>query len=80
MDGAQDAPLAEIRDKCLRARAKDRDATHQRIRKARSFKEYTDAEGAWNVIARGTLEAGAAFRAAHRPIVEEMFNLSLIHI
>jgi len=38
LDGAQDAPLAEIRDKCLRARAKDRDATHQRIRNARSLR------------------------------------------
>ena len=74
MDGAEDAPLADIREKCMRARAKDRDAAHERIRKARAFKEFTDGEGAWNVIARGTVEAGAAFRAQHRPIVEEMFK------
>jgi hypothetical protein len=74
LDGAEDAPLADIREKCQKARAKDRDAAHERIRKARAFKDFTDAEGAWNVIARGTAEAGAAFRAVHRPIVEEMFK------
>jgi hypothetical protein len=74
LDGAEDAPLAEVRHKCLRARGKDREQAHARIRAARSFKEFTDAEGAWNVIARGTAEAGAAFRAAHRPIVDELFK------
>ncbi len=74
LDGAEDAPLAKVREKCQRARAKDRDAAHERIRKARSFKEFTDGEGAWNVIARGPVDAGAAFRAAHRPLVDEMFN------
>ena len=72
--GAHDAPLAEVKDKCLRARGKDRDHAYERIRKARSFKEFTDAEGRWNVIAGGPADAAAAFRAAHRPIVDEMFN------
>ena len=58
----------------MRARAKDRDAAHARIHKARSLKEFTDAEGGWNVVVRGPVEAGAAFRAAHRPIVDELFN------
>ena len=58
LDGAEDVPLADIREKCMKARAKDRDAAHERIRKARAFKEFTDTEGAWNVIARGTVEAG----------------------
>jgi hypothetical protein len=66
--------LAEVRDKCLRARGKDREKAHARIRAARSLREFTDAEGAWNVIARGTAEAGVAFRAAHRPIVDELFK------
>ena len=38
------------------------------------MKEFTDAEGGWNLVARGPVEAGAAFRAAHGPIVEEMFK------
>jgi hypothetical protein len=74
LDGAEDAPLAEVRDKCLRARGKDRERAHARIRAARSLREFTDAEGAWNVIARGTADAGVAFRAAHRPIVDELFK------
>ena len=74
LEGAEDAPLADVREQCLRARAKDRDAAHARIRKARSLKEFTDAEGGWNVVVRGPVEAGAAFRAAHRPIVEELFK------
>jgi hypothetical protein len=74
LDGVADAPLADVRERCLRARAKDRDAAYARVRMARSLKEFTDAEGAWNVVARGPVEAGAAFRAAHGPIVEEMFK------
>ena len=74
LDGAEDAPLAEIKERCLRARARDRDAAQARIRKARSLKEFTDSEGGWNVVVRGPVEAGAAFRAAHRPIVDELFN------
>ena len=74
LDGAEGAPLADIREKCQRARAKDRDAAYERIRKARSFKGYTDTEGAWNAVARGPIDAGAEFRAVHGPIVEEMFN------
>ena len=74
LDGAEDAPLGTLLEKCQKARAKDRDAADERIRKNRSFKEFTDTEGAWNVRARGPLDAGAAFRAVHRPIVDEMFN------
>jgi hypothetical protein len=74
LDGAADAPLSDVRRKCLRARGKDRDAAHARIHNARSFKQFTDAEGAWNVIARGTADAGAAFRAQHQRIVDEMFE------
>ena len=72
--GAEDAPLADTRERCVQARAKDRDAAYERIRKNRSFKGYTDTEGAWNAVARGPVDAGAVFRAVHGPIVEEMFN------
>ena len=73
-DGAEDAPLAEVREKCLRARGKDRERRTRGSVSTGRCKEFTDAEGAWNVIARGTAEAGAAFRAAHRPIVDELFK------
>lgn len=74
LDGAADAPLAKVQDKCMQARGKDRDAAYERIRKGRFFKEFTDGEGGWNIVARGTPDAGAAFRAAHGPIVNEMFK------
>ena len=42
----------------------DRDATHRRIHKTRRLRQYTDAEGAWNLTARGTPELGARFNLA----------------
>jgi hypothetical protein len=69
-----DAPLAVVREECLRAKAVDRDAAHARIKKERYAKEFTDGEGAWNFRARGTPEEGAKFLAAHGPIVDEMFK------
>jgi hypothetical protein len=73
LDGA-DAPYAVVRDKCLQAKAVDRDAAHARIRRERYAREFPDQEGAWNFVARGTPEAGAAFRVGFDPIVDEMFK------
>ncbi len=74
LDLDEDTPFSEVQKQCLKARAgDDRDAAHKRIHDERTLREYTDAEGAWNLHARGTLEDGAAFRAAHGPIVDEMF-------
>ena len=73
LDGA-DAPFAVVRDKCLQAKAVDRDAAHARIRRERYAREFPDGEGAWNFVARGTPEAGAAFRVGFDPIVDEMFK------
>jgi len=60
LEGAAKAPLAQVRDDCLRARGKDVDAAYARIHTHRSFKEYVDAEGAWNGMLRGTVDAGLA--------------------
>ena len=68
------APLAAVREACLQAKAVDRDAAHARIRKGRYARAFTDAEGAWNFVARGTPEDGAKFRDAHEPIVDELFK------
>ncbi len=74
LDLDEATPFSEVQKRCLEARAgDDRDAAHKRIHDERTSREYTDAEGAWNLHARGTLEDGAAFRAAHGPIVHEMF-------
>jgi hypothetical protein len=72
--GGADAPYAVVREKCLQAKAVDRDAAHARIKRDRYAREFTDQEGAWNFVARATPEAGAAFRVGFDPIVEEMFK------
>ena len=69
-----DAPVAAVRDECLKAKGVDRDAAHERSHREREAREYPDSEGAWNFVARGTLEAGARFRVGFDPIVDEMFN------
>jgi hypothetical protein len=72
---ASRAPLSQLRDECLRTKARvDRDATHARIHRERSLREYTDAEGAWNLVARGTVIDGAAVRAALEPLIKEEFK------
>ena len=72
---AKTAPLSKLRDEGLRTKAAvDGDGTYARIRKERSAREYTDAEGAWNFHARGTADDGARFRAAWEPIVDERFK------
>jgi hypothetical protein len=72
---AKTAPVAKVRDASLRAKASvGRDETHARIRRERMLHEYTDAEGAWVLRARGPAEAGAAFRAAITPIIDEYFT------
>jgi hypothetical protein len=69
-----DAPVAVVRGKCLKAKAIDRDATQARLHRERRARDYPDDEGAWNFVARGPLEAGAAFRAGFDPIADEMFK------
>ena len=76
MEGAETKPLAELREDCLKAKAKDRDKTHARIRRDRYAREYKDAEGAWNFCARGTIDDGARFRTAWQPLVDGQFKLA----
>jgi hypothetical protein len=61
IDRAHTASFAELRDETLRARAhgEDRDAALRRIHAARRLRTWTDAEGAWNLSARGTVVDGA---------------------
>jgi hypothetical protein len=76
VDFAQTTNVNELREECLRTKAAadpDPDATHARIRANRRYKTYMDAEGAWNLRARGTAEQGAAFESRLKPIVDEMF-------
>jgi hypothetical protein len=61
-----DAPVAVVRNKCLKVKAIDRDAAQERLHRDRRARDFPDDEGAWNFVARGTLEAGAKFRVGVR--------------
>ena len=67
LHGAGEAPLKVIRDRCQRSRAtasgSDPIATLRRIRAARHFSSWTDAEGAFCYEGRDTLDRGAAILA-----------------
>jgi len=68
--------LPELRDECARVRAAadpDPEARNARLRAGRRLRRYTDPEGAWNLSARGTPQAGALFNAALDSIIDECF-------
>ncbi len=69
--------LAELREECARVRAAadpDPDATHRRIHAARRLRHYTDPEGGWNLTARGTAQAGAAFLTVLNAFTDAIFR------
>jgi hypothetical protein len=73
---AQTTNVTELREECLRVRAAadpDPDATHRRIHAHRCQRTFADAEGAWNLHARGTPEQGARLETALEPIIDEMY-------
>jgi Domain of unknown function (DUF222) len=74
---AAGSSLAELRERCARTRAaadSDRDATDRRIHTDRRVRRWTDAEGAWNLSARGTADDGSRLNAVLNPIIDELFN------
>jgi hypothetical protein len=69
--------LRELSTECARVKAaadRDPDASHRRIHTSRRLRCFRDAEGGWNLSARGTPEAGARLNAALAPIVDELFK------
>jgi Domain of unknown function (DUF222) len=77
VDEAKKSSLRELRDEALRVKAAadpDRETTHSRIHAERSVRTYTDAEGAWNLHARGTAADGGRIEAALRPYIEAEFE------
>ncbi len=79
LEQAERGSLKELRDEVLRARAAadaDREATHRRIHAARRLRTWTDAEGAWNLAARGTVADGARIEAALAPLLDTQFHLA----
>jgi hypothetical protein len=74
---AAGSSLAELRERCARTRAAadpDRDATDRRIHGERRLRRWTDAEGAWNLSARGTADAGSRLNAVLNPIIDELLT------
>jgi hypothetical protein len=53
------ATLREVRDECLKAKVVADGEMYRRIHADRRVRDYTDAEGAWNLAARGTPDGGA---------------------
>jgi hypothetical protein len=74
---AQRSSLAELHQACLRTKANataDREVTYRRIHEQRRLRTWTDAEGAWNLLARGTPETGARILAALEPMIDARFT------
>jgi hypothetical protein len=67
--------LNELRDECARvkAAASDPEARRRKIHASRFLRQYTDAEGAWNLRMRDNPEVGAEIMAAIQPIRDRLF-------
>ncbi len=71
------ASLAELREECARVQAAadpDPDATNRRIHQQQRLRHYSDAEGGWNLSARGTAQDVAAFTTVLNAITDDVFN------
>jgi hypothetical protein len=74
---ARSGNLVRLREQANRAKAAgdpDPEATHRRLHAQRRLRRFTDSEGAWNLQARGTAEAGAVVNAALDAVIEEIFR------
>lgn len=77
LDIATHNSLSELHAEALRAKAAadpDPEATYRRIHQNRRLSMFTDAEGAWNLHARGTAESGARIPGALEPIIDQIFR------
>ncbi len=73
--GAREKSFSDVREECLRTKAKSKpDDRHDRIHRERRLTQHKDAEGAWKAFVRGPIEAQAEFKAAHEPILDELFK------
>jgi len=74
---ARKATLRDLKDDAARAKAAadpDPDATRDRIHRERRAATGTDAEGAFTLHARGTIDAGAAIKAELERLTDEVFR------
>jgi hypothetical protein len=68
--------MRSLRDECCRVRAAADDdpvARHERIHRTRSVRTFTEPDGTWSLIARGTPERGAVFEKMLAQLVDERF-------
>jgi hypothetical protein len=76
LDGAEEKPLAELREECLKAKAVNVDKTRKRIHRERRCGAHIDSEGAWNLYARGPNDLGAGFMSRLQPLIDAEFKLA----
>ena len=77
VEQAQRASVAELKSECLRTKTDadpDPETTAARIHAGRFLRTFVDAEGAWNLVARGTVAAGARIEARLRAAVDHEFQ------
>jgi hypothetical protein len=77
LHAAAGSSLGELRERCARTKAAadpDRDAANRRLHRERRLRRWTDAEGAWNLAARGTTDSGSRVNAALNPSIDQLFN------
>jgi hypothetical protein len=63
-----------VREQCLTAKTKDVDDAYRRIRRDRYARTFRDAEGAWNLHARGTVDDGQRFLTVFQPLIDAQFK------
>jgi Domain of unknown function (DUF222) len=69
--------VPELREECARVRAAadpDPEATNRRLHRARRLRRYVDGDGFWNLHARGTPQAGAAFNVVLDAFTDRVFT------
>jgi len=74
---ARESSLAELRQECARTKAAscpDLEARRRKIHAQRYLREWTDADGVWNLRMGHNPEVGAQFMAALGPVRDRLFN------
>jgi hypothetical protein len=77
LDLARNASNKELRDEALRTKAAadpDPEATRERHRRNRYFRQGTTADGAWWFTGRGPADDAGRFNAALNPLLENIFR------
>jgi hypothetical protein len=74
---AAQVSVPELREECARVRAAadpDPAATNRRLHAQRRLRRWTDSDGFWNLHAKGTPQAGAAFNAVLDALTDRVFT------